>query len=516
MHPLPEADRTFLQAVAELPYCNPFLPERVEAERRALGREFTDRGPVWTRPLEEGDHPNVRRIGERLELLLPPWLERQQRGGAGEEERRLYADVVRYWLYYRYQEDLRDLILAPPGERARRVPFYPRFAADAERTLFDPALSLPVAGAPEQLFAWFYQVRRAFHSIFHAIIGRSMASARLRAASWQSVFSHDMRRFLRGLYQRMDDMTTLITGPSGTGKELVARAIGMSRHVTFDPASQTFADDPRRTFFPLNLSALSPTQLESELFGHQRGSFTGAVRDREGWFEVCPAHGAVFLDEVGEIEPAIQVKLLRVLETRTFQRLGDTQDRKFAGKLIAATNRDLAEELSAGRLREDFFDRLCADRIRTPSLREQLGDDPDELSHLVRAAAQRLVGAEEAEPLAADTLAAIDRSLGPDYPWPGNFRELEQCIRNVMIRGSYLPERARSVGGADPVLDQVAAGSLGAEELLDGYTARVYQRSGSYVATAERIGLDRRTVKARVERWRARGGEPAPTERAGR
>ena len=192
-----------------------------------------------------------------------------------------------------------------------------------------------------------------------------------------------MRRCRRSLYSRMGDFTTLISGPSGTGKELVARAIGLSRFIPFDPVAQRFADDLAGSFHALNLSALSSTLIESELFGHRRGTFTGTVGDRIGWLEVCRPLGAVFLDEIGELEPGIQVKLLRVLQTRTFQRLGETTDRTFHGKLIAATNQDLASKIEDGSFREDFYYRLCSDIITTPSLREQLDDSPQDLGNLV-------------------------------------------------------------------------------------------------------------------------------------
>jgi transcriptional regulator with GAF, ATPase, and Fis domain len=109
-----------------------------------------------------------------------------------------------------------------------------------------------------------------------------------------------------------------------------------------------FADSRAETFLPVNIAALSPTLIESELFGHRRGSFTGAIADRKGWLEACPPSGSVFLDELGEMELAIQVKLLRVIETRRFSAVGDTALREFRGKLIAATNRDLPPEISAG------------------------------------------------------------------------------------------------------------------------------------------------------------------------
>src|SRR6185369_1282817 len=138
-----------------------------------------------------------------------------------------------------------------------------------------------------------------------------------------------------------------------------------------------------QTFFPINISALSPTLVESELFGHRRGAFTGAVADRRGWLETCPDLGSVFLDELGDMDPAIQVKLLRVIETRTFHPVGDTAARQFRGKLIAATNRDLSAAMAKGQFREDLYYRLCSDQISTPSLAEQLAASPGVLRELV-------------------------------------------------------------------------------------------------------------------------------------
>ena len=198
------------------------------------------------------------------------------------------------------------------------------------------------------MFACFYQIRRAFHLIFRHLIGASRPAATLRAAVWQSIFTHDMRRYRRSLYRRMHDVTTLVTGPSGTGKELVARAIGLSRYIPFDPDREAFVADLDDAFHALNLSALSPTLIESELFGHRKGAFTGALEDRVGWLESCPPHGTVLLDEIGDVDASIQVKLLRVLQTREFQRIGETAPRQFLGKLIASTNRDLASEMRAG------------------------------------------------------------------------------------------------------------------------------------------------------------------------
>jgi transcriptional regulator with GAF, ATPase, and Fis domain len=310
----------------------------------------------------------------------------------------------------------------------------------------------------------------------------------------------------------MHDLTTLIIGPSGTGKELVAQAIGAARYVPFDPARRAFAEDFTAFFFPLHLARLPATLVESELFGHRRGAFTGAVQDRAGWLETCPAQGTVFLDEIGELEPALQGKLLRVLQARAFHRIGETRERSFHGKLIAATNRNLALEIDAGRFREDLFYRLCGDVIETPSLTAQLRETPGELGHLLRVLAARVAGEEEAEVLAAEAEGWIGRNLGPGYAWPGNLRELEQCLRSVMVRGEYRPRRAPPAPGPEDLAAAIQAGTLTAEELLRRYSTLVFARTGSYEGAARQLGLDRRTIKAKVdpgmlETMRAGGGE---------
>jgi DNA-binding NtrC family response regulator len=207
----------------------------------------------------------------------------------------------------------------------------------------------------------------------------------------------------------------------------------------------------------------------------------------------------VFLDEIGELDPSLQVKLLRVLQTRTFQRLGDTRDRRFNGKIVAATNRDLAQEMPAGRFRKDLYYRLCSDLITTPSLEEQLRDAPAERGALVRFIARRVAGDAEAESLAAETEAWIDAHLGPGYGWPGNVREMEQCVRNVMIRGEYRPPQAGDPSARRRIADEVLAGRLSADEMLRRYCTLIYADTGSYQETGRRLGLDRRTVREKVD-----------------
>ncbi|HEY8665628.1 MAG TPA: sigma 54-interacting transcriptional regulator [Tepidisphaeraceae bacterium] len=507
-----DSERSFARALSKLVYCNPFLPERIGFERDALGADFVDQDMVWSiRPRIDRERPNIQLLQRGAESLVEQARQRlcerpassggRDGGGAREADLSLYQDLVRYVLYYRNVPFFTEMIAGSDGKRSegpeRPVRFYGRFVGDIEHFFGSAGLPAPTHPDPAQLFAGFFQIRRAFHNIYSFIVGTSLRSARLRAEIWQSVFTHDLRRYQRFLFERMGDFTTLITGESGTGKELVARAIAFSRYIPFDPKTKTFSDDPADSFHALNLSALSPTLIESELFGHRRGAFTGALEDRAGWLEVCKPLGTVFLDEIGETDGQIQVKLLRVLQMRSFQRLGDTATRHFHGKIIAATNRDLAAEMRNGRFRHDFYYRLCADMIETPSLREQLRESPGDLRNLILFITTRLAP-DAAEELASETEAWIVEHLGQEYGWPGNFRELEQCVVNILIRKEYRPAHSDSDGAQD-LADAIAAGSLTADALLRRYCTIVYGQTQNYEETARRLKLDRRTVKAKVE-----------------
>lgn len=495
------ADRAFLEAVSKLNYCNPFLPERMEQEREALGADYREEERIWSMRVSDPNRPrsNVAAITERIEALVRDKRNRLVSGPTpGERELELYEDAVLFLLYRRYEDRLHEVVADPSGhsEAGGALAFYGDFLEDWRHHLQVPGASRRTNLEPAHLFACFFQLRRAFHLIFRYIIGSSMPAASLRAAAWQSIFTHDMRRYRDALYERLGDITTLVTGPSGTGKELVARAVGLSRYIPFEPKKKRFAGDFSICFHALNLSALPVTLIESELFGHRRGAFTGALQDRHGWLEVCEPWGAVFLDEVGDLDASVQVKLLRVLQTRTFQPIGDTSDHHFKGKIVAATNRDLGEAMNRGELREDFYYRLCSDVIVTPSLREQIRQTPEELRELIVFIARDAAG-EEGESLADEVETWIVEHLGVDYPWPGNIRELEQCVRSVLVRKEYRPARAQNE--LEDLAGELSAGALTADELLRRYCTVVYAQTGSYGETARRLDIDRRTVKSRID-----------------
>ncbi len=496
---LTPAESAYAEKITALCYTNPFSEARLALEKQALGSSYQRANDAWH--LGPGHrNKNLRPLTQRTRELLEKVRHDIHRGTPNEVG--LYAGLLRFWIYYEHNDALLSLAQRSfqPGFSSHRVELFRQFRQDFNHYASASVLrsALP---QPPHLFALLFQLRRAFEQIFSSIIGSSLPARQLREHLWQSVFSNDMRRYERVLFRRMHEFPTLVLGPSGTGKELVARGIGMSRYLPFDERRECFVEEVTDGFRPLNVSSLAPGLMESELFGHARGAFTNAVRDRAGWLESCPAHGTVFLDEIGEMESSVQVKLLRVLQTRQFHRVGDTLPRQFLGKFVSATNRDLQQEIEAGRFRADFYYRLCADVVRTPSLAEQLADTPGDLQLLVAHVASRLVQGDEVGAVVSEVCGVVERRLGADYAWPGNIRELEQCVRNVLIRGDYVPGSAstprepNSAALARAFLD----GSFNVEQLLDVYVTLEYQRLKSYSETGRKLGLDRRTVKARVD-----------------
>jgi hypothetical protein len=501
---LNSAERHTAEAIVGIGYCNPFLPQRVELERQALADDYVEGPPVKQRRAGLSwaeNFPNSATLRDRAKTLLTTMRQRLVDGeSASKTDLVLYEDVGLVMLYLQYAGNLGHGMFGELREHKSTVAFWNEFRNEFLHFFECPGPTLPSAYAPAHVFACLYQIERAFSYIFDYIVGGSMPAAKLRASVWQSIFTHDMRRYGRALYRCMGDIPTLILGPSGTGKELVARAIGLSRYIPFDPKSELFLADYKGSFQAVNVAASAPTLVESDLFGHKKGAFTGAVADRPGWFEACDPLGTVFLDEIGELDLAVQVKLLRVLQERKYQRLGETQDREFLGKIIAGTNRNLADEMREGRFREDLYYRLCADIVRTPSMLEQLADFPEDLPNLIQFIALRVLGedASEKDALTNEVVDWIDEHLGRDYAWPGNFRELEQCVRNVMIRKEYHPATCVPEDPATVLAVAIRAGELTSDELLTRYYKLVFRRTGSYKAAARQLQVDWRTVKDRI------------------
>jgi DNA-binding NtrC family response regulator len=281
-----------------------------------------------------------------------------------------------------------------------------------------------------------------------------------------------------------DDAPVLITGETGTGKELVARAI--HRH----------GPRARRPFLPVNCGALTETLLESELFGHVRGAFTGAVVDKKGLFEQA-AGGTIFLDEIGEMSPAVQVSLLRVLERGELRPVGSQRVLSVDVRVIAATHRDLDRAVQDGRLRQDLFYRLNVFRIEVPALRERPEDIPLLAAHFLRTTT-----ADRPATLSAAALAALTA-----HPWPGNVRELENTLHRLALQAGSgvidvedLPPLLRATRGV-ALQERLFQDLPSLDELERRYLKHVLAAlNGNRSRAAEVLGIDRRTLYRMAER----------------
>ncbi len=284
--------------------------------------------------------------------------------------------------------------------------------------------------------------------------------------------------------------TVLINGESGTGKELVARAIHYA------------SDRKERPMLAVNCAALSENLLESELFGHERGAFTGADKLRRGRFELADG-GTILLDEISEIAPALQAKLLRVLQESSFERVGSSVTQQVDVRVVATTNRDLGKEVREGRFRQDLFYRLNVIPIELPPLRQRAEDVPELCRHFLHGIAKR----------ESSTFRHIEPEairLLQKYAWPGNVRELQ----NIIERATILESEAGLVRAStiEPWLNMANEPSLGSSEALTGRPLADIEKQvilttlerfkGHRIKTAGALGIGVRTLGMKLKKWR--------------
>jgi transcriptional regulator with PAS, ATPase and Fis domain len=285
------------------------------------------------------------------------------------------------------------------------------------------------------------------------------------------------------------DSTVLITGESGTGKELVARAIHLNSERRSGP------------FVVVNCSAFAESLLESELFGHERGAFTGAIRRKQGHFELAQ-NGTLFLDEIGDISLTVQVKLLRVIETHEFERVGGTKPIRMDVRIIAATNRNLQSMIKNGRFREDLFYRINVFNIHLPPFRERLEDLPILLEHFLKT-----LGTKFNKEINNITPAAYN--MLENHSWPGNIRELENVLEHAFvlchsssIQAEHLPEWffSQNLNTERRKKNDETSFSLQAAE-RDVLITTLRKYNGHRGKTARALGMDKSTLWRKMKRF---------------
>ncbi|MEI6082780.1 MAG: sigma 54-interacting transcriptional regulator [Verrucomicrobiota bacterium] len=471
---LPAAQREFLILVTRAAACNPFSDEFDQLQLQIIGGK---------------DVSPVERWNEELHKLHAAGLTNFKQ--VDDADREILRSACLYEIYHRYLSAFDQLIAdqIAAGDRSVPVPFAKKALTLFTRRGF-------TADEARRYFAVIFQVRRAFYFIHHGLVGHSECMKELRRHLWNNVFTHDIRLYERHLWNRMEDFSTLLLGETGTGKGAAAAAIGRSGFIPFDEKRGCFAESFTKTFLALNLSQFPETLIESELFGHRKGAFTGAIADHDGVFARCSPYGAIFLDEIGDVSVPVQIKLLHVLQERTFAPVGSHEKLRFRGRVIGATNKPIEKLRGAGQFRDDFFYRLCSDVITVPPLRQRIREEPAELDDLLRLIVRRLTGQ-----VAPEIIALLREALPAKYAWPGNVRELEQAVRRILLTRQYTGDpRAIAPNLTGRLQAGIVDGSLDADALLAGYCKLLHERHATYEEVARRTNLDRRTVKAYIEK----------------
>ncbi len=489
MTELTNGERSFFELVRAAIAANPFSDARKELDFQIAGR-YAERSS--TRIVDGA----IREVDSRIQKLVTEDRAqiKQYRGADQQLVRSAFLFDAFHWLIPQFDQ----LIIEQVQAGDQPLPVY--FATEALARMRNRGFSNAEAC---RYFELFFQMRRAYYFIQESLVGHCPCMVRLRESLWNTIFTHSIHLYDEHLWNRMEDFSTMILGPTGAGKGTAAAAIGRSGYIPFDTKKNAFVENFTTAFISINLSQFSETLIESELFGHKKGAFTGAIENYQGVFDRCSPFGSILLDEIGEVSQPIQIKLLQVLQERFFVPVGDHEGRRFSGRVIAATNRPLSQIRERRIWREDFFYRLCSDIIMMPSLAQRISEDKNELEVLLKHTIHRILGRPSPE-LVQQLRHQIFEQLGKDYPWPGNVRELEQCVRRMLVSRRYSPFKEVEKHDLERQLKQgITKGELDAQTLIAGYCHLLYKRHGTYEAVAQRTQLDRRTAKKYINQGMA-------------
>jgi DNA-binding NtrC family response regulator len=477
---LDKKDREFFRIVAKAAFSNPFGAESLELNCKIAEGKY-DAGDILNKKIVANVRQRLKNISTEGELNWKTFTG---------EDREIIRIALLHDAYHRYINEFDTLIVKQI--EASNVPCSVPFAKDTLNFLRQRGFSTEEA---RHNFAFFYQLRRAWYFIYYGLIGQSSSMEELRSHLWRSIFTYDPSLYEKFLWSRMEDFSTFLVGETGTGKGTAATAIGRSGFIPFDEKKDCFAESFTSNFIEINLSQFPEALIESELFGHKKGSFTGAIGDHQGVFSRCSRYGAIFLDEIGDISIPAQIKLLKVIQERNFSAVGSHKKLHFHGRVIAATNKPLDKLRRQGTFRDDFYYRLCSDTIHIPSLRQQIAEDHNSIRILLDHVVQRIIG-EPVPELLESIMKILDKEIGPRYHWPGNVRELEQATRSILVTRDYKGDTSSvSLSLTDRLHKAIEEESVNAQELLSSYCNILYQRHGTFLEVSRITRLDRRTVK---------------------
>ncbi len=474
------SDREFFSTVARAAFLNPFSGEKAELERRIAG---TGDGVSN----DETNRRAVSAVSARLDKLADSQKDDLRRYSA--DDREILKNAFLFSFYHKYAGAFDELIdkQLKHGEEPVPVPFAGELMEEFTGKGLSPAAACGY-------MAMFHQLRRAHFFLKRKLIGRSPAMTRFRLLLWNNIFTRDIRWYERYLWNHMELFHTLILGETGTEKESAADAMGHSGFIPFDENKKRFARSFTSAFIPASISQYPEGAIEAELFGRERG-------DSSGMLTRCVPHGSIFLEEIEEMTPRMQANLLKILQHRSFNPVGLDGKPRFQGRIIAATSRSMEDLHADSHIRDDLLYLLSSNAVYAPSLRERIEERPEELHDVADSILERIIGRPAPE-LSEVVRKALKQGSAPDYPWPGNIRELEGAVRRILITGEYEENRPKVYPDIqNRLVDGIQHGSLSAQELLGYYCALLYRKLGTYGEVARRTGLDWRTAKKHADRF---------------
>jgi DNA-binding NtrC family response regulator len=512
--PLLTRDRFALfDALARTLTTNPFEPGwDALLEEAAPGFVPGHRAGLWQKGVRD---PNLERISNPLAVaLLGTAASLEQGVAATPGELAAYTGAAVFSLWDQLGPGFDRLV----DDDGLHAPFYDTYAS--HHRLFFGKPGLP-ALEPARLFGVLYQAHRARRFISSRIWGASPSAAAARADLWRACGFGDLLTYADCLYRHMNEFPVLVTGETGTGKELAAQCVGWSRYIPFDERTKRFVAKHAADYHARNLCEVPRDLVESALFGHKKGAFTGASADATGYFALPGEHGTLFLDEIGELPEHVQVKLLRPLEGREYVPVGDLRTLLVQGRLVFATNRDLEAMAREGRFRADLYERLNGMRVHMPPLRQMLAEAPEDLRRFVQGFVAGKLDAPDRVELWTQRIVGALRTTMAGHAWPGNTRELRHYVERFVLTGGPPrppappppadPRRPSGAAAAPPqrrstpestclpssgLLGPVAKqGNVTVEELERAYVTRVFALTGmNRSATARRTGRNWRTI----------------------
>ncbi len=476
-------DRDYFRVLTEFAFRNPYEKEALKLAYKVVGGKYPA-GEQLRNRVHETVQVRINKVTFNEQFTWKHF---------SGEDRFLVRHALMHDSYYRCYAKFDDLIIKQIREDLsdHAVPFAQETLALMQKRGFS-------AGDSLRYFSLFYQLRRAWYFINHGLIGQSKSMETLRSHLWRSCFTSFPRLYEQFMWNRMEDFSTFLIGETGTGKGTAAKAIGRSGYIPYNEKKEGFDESFIHNFIEINLSQFPESLIESELFGHRKGAFTGAVDNHEGIFALCRPHGAIFLDEIGDVSVPIQIKLLKVLEDRSFSPVGGHNKLHFYGRIVTATNRALSDMEQQRTFREDFYYRLCSNIIHVPTLRQQIHEDPSTLEALLAHTIWRITG--EPVPELLDTVMGIlEKEVGLDYDWPGNVRELEQAVRSILLTLHYNKNRSGPAGITNELHRAIEKESVNAQNLVSLYCASLYRKYGTFEKVAKITNLDPRTVKKHIQ-----------------